>query len=64
LRRTPNGGVFQCCSEDATDPVSRGVEVVEPVPPEDGKLGIGTHDAVEEGEDYEEEGEDVGDDCE
>jgi hypothetical protein len=58
------GRVVQCGREYATDPVRRGVEVVQPVPPEDGELRVGPDDAVEEGEDDEEERENVGDDCE
>lgn len=45
--------------QDAADPVGRWVQVVEPVAPEGGELGVGADDAVEEGEDDEEEGEDL-----
>lgn len=58
------GRVVQGGGEDATDPVCRGVEVVQPVPPEDRELRVGPNDAVEEGEDDEEERQNVGDDCE
>lgn len=56
-----HGRVVQCGGENAPDPVSRGVEIVEPVAPEDGELGVGAYDAVEEGEHDEEEGEDIRD---
>jgi hypothetical protein len=47
------------CGEDSADPVRGRVDVVHPVAPEGGELGVGADDAVEEGEGYEEEREDL-----
>jgi len=59
-----DGSVVEGSGKDAADPVGGGVEVVDPVAPEDGQLGVRTYDAVEEGEHDEEEWEDIGDDGE
>ena len=56
-----NRCIVERCGEDSTNPVSRRIDIVHPVAPEDGELGVWAYDAVEEGEHYEEEGEDVGD---
>lgn len=48
-------------SDNTTDPICSWVEVVEPVTPEDRKLGVRTNDTVEKGEDDEEKGKNVGD---
>ena len=49
----------ECGGDDPADPVGGWVDVVHPVAPEDGELAVGSYDAVEEGEHYEEEGEDL-----
>lgn len=45
--------------QDAADPVRARVHVVRPVAPEDGQHAVRLHDAVEEAEHDEEEGEDL-----
>lgn len=54
-----DGDVGEGGCHDAADPVGGGVQVVEPVAPEGGELGVGANDAVEEREDDEEEREDL-----
>ena len=57
-----NGNSRESSREDASDPVGRGVEVVYPIAPEDGELGVRADNAIEEGEHNKEEWKDVADD--
>ena len=59
-----HGDAVESSAEDAADPVGTGIDVVHPVAPEDGHFGVGPHDAVEQAEHDEEEGEHVADDGE
>jgi hypothetical protein len=43
-------------TDETGDEPREGIEVVHPLPPENGKFGLGDGDTVEEGEDDQEEG--------
>lgn len=53
---------MQCSCQNTANPVSRRIDIVHPVLPEDGEHAERPHDAVEECEHDKEEGEDVADD--
>lgn len=60
-RSTFHGNIEECSGQDAANPISGWIKIVEPGAPEGRKLGVRADDTVEEGEHDEEDGEHVGD---